>query len=47
MAKSTLLNLDYQFKPPLSNKTLVYLDGWPLSGRNLSILFYCLFCSVQ
>lgn len=25
---------ELKIKPPLSNKTLVYLDSWPLPGRN-------------
>lgn len=38
---------ELKIKPPLSNKTLVYLDSWPLPGRNFSLLFSCLFHGVQ
>ncbi len=38
---------ELKIKPPLSNKTLVYLDSWLLSIRNLSFLFSFLFRSVQ
>lgn len=38
---------ELKIKPPLSNKTLVYLDGWLLSSRKFSPLFSCLFHGVQ